>query len=166
MSYNVIRGKKSEKIVKAMIKEYCDKHNITFDCNKKLSKGNILEFVCNTNKHIGIDVTNTENYETIRHKFMHKEYHKYLDELWIIVFGEFFQEDYIKWNNKSPENVKIMTIEQFMEEIDFIADDIMSTKINMLNQCTFSTKQQLIEQYKYIKNFENKKRKGEKNETI
>ncbi len=151
MSYNVIRGKKSENIVKSMIKEYCEKHNITFDCNKKLSKGNVLEFICNTNKKIGVDVTNTEKYSCIRNKWKHKNYHNHLDELWIIVFGEFTEQNYIKWNNESPNNVKIMTIEQFMEEINFVADDIMSTKINMLNQCTFSTKEQLIEQYRIIK---------------
>jgi len=145
MSYNGKRGKNSEKIVKQILKDYCILHNLPEPkYNVKLSKGSVLEFVCNTNKTIGIDVTNTENKSIIYHKFTKKKYQDFLDELWIVVFSDSFsKEDYIKWNKESPENVKIFHIDMFIKEINYSVNQNLQNKINKYCTCSFHTKEEL-----------------------
>ena len=144
MSYINKRGKDSEKIVKEMIRSWSKAHGLpTPQYNVKLAKSKIIEFVCETNKRIGIDVTNTKskNGSAIRHKWKHKKYQLHLDELWIVVFSDVYNDvNYIKFNNRSPDNVKIMSIETFMEELDISVDENMEFKINVYNECTFHTK--------------------------
>ncbi len=146
LSYIVRRGKSSENIVKEILKDYCLLYNLSEPIyNKKLCKGNVLEFICNTNKIIGIDVTNTKNKGNIYHKWLKKDYHKYLDELWIVVFSNIFKEnDYIELNTESPSNVKVMSIYSFLKELDYSIDEQTKTKIDKYNSCTFHTKEELI----------------------
>ncbi len=146
-SYYNTRGMKTEKIIKEILKDYCFLHNFSEPFyNKKLCKGNVLEFVCNTNKIIGIDVTNTKTSHCISNKYIKKQYHNYLDELWIVVFSNTFTEqDYIKWNTESPVNVKVMSIYTFLKELDYSLDELTKTKIDKYNECTFHTKEQLKE---------------------
>jgi len=148
-SYNARRGKSSEKIVKQILQDYCILHNLPEpQYNVKLTKGSILEFVCNTNKIIGIDVTNTksQNGKNIYKKWLKKDYHNYLDELWIVIFSNIFTEsDYIKFNNDSPSNVKIMSIYTFLKELDYSLDELTKTKIDKYCLCTFHTKEQFRE---------------------
>jgi hypothetical protein len=148
MSYNTQKGYKTEKIIKNIIRDYCLIHNLSEPkYNVRLAKGNIIEFVCNTNKTIGIDVTNTkDNYNCVSEKWHKKDYHKHLDELWVVVFSNSFSEkDYIIWNNNSPSNVKIFSIYDFLKELDYSVSESLKTKIDKYTQCTFHTKEQLKE---------------------
>lgn len=144
--YSNNRGRNTEKIVKKILQDYCTIHNIKQPSyNVKLSKGNIIEFVCNTGKQIGIDVTNTERKSVIYNKWTKKSYHNYLDELWIVVVSDSFtQYDYTKWNYASPNNVKVMSIHQFLEELDYSLDELMKNKIDKYCACTFHTKDEFI----------------------
>lgn len=146
-SYISNRGSNSEKIVKELIIKWCVFHNLSQpELNVKLAKSKMIEFVCEINKRIGIDVTNTKTKSgvTIQNKWKHKEYHLHLDELWIIVFSDIYTDhDYIKFNKKSPENVKVMSIETFMEELQISIDENLQLKINKYNTCTFHNKDEL-----------------------
>jgi len=147
-SYVGRRGMDCEKIVKQLITEWCHFHNRPVpDLNVKLDKSKVIEFVCESNKKIGIDVTNTKNKDggSIRHKWKHKEYHLHLDELWIVVFSDVYtDDDYIKFNNRAPENVKVMSVETFMNELGILIDERMELKITAFNACTFHTKNELL----------------------
>lgn len=153
-SYSNKRGKKSEIITKKIIKKYCELHNLPSPSyNVKLVKGNIIEFVCNTGKKIGIDVTNTKQKTSagISKKWTKKIYHKYLDELWIVVFSNIFtQLDYHKWNQDSPDNVKVMSIQQFIDELDYSLDEYTKQKIDKYCACTFHTKSEFIKKHNNI----------------
>jgi len=60
-SYFNKRGKKSEILVERMILDYCKRNGLPSpEYNKKFSDGTKIEFVCKSNKRIGIDVTNTK----------------------------------------------------------------------------------------------------------
>lgn len=89
--------------------------------------------------------TKTKTGGVIQNKWKHKEYHLYLDELWIVVFSNVFTDfDYIKFNNQSPENVKVMSIETFMEELQISVDKNLQLKIENYNTCDFHSKDNFI----------------------
>ncbi len=114
--------------------------------SKEKTSKNVIEFVCNTGRSIGIDVTNTKNTngKSIRNKYRHKDYSKHLDELWIVVFSDVFtSQDYDLWNDESPENVKVMSIDEFLEELDYSADEATRCKIGKFCECTFRSKEEL-----------------------
>lgn len=145
-TYSDRRGRKSELIVRQMLLNYCSIHNIPNPhYNEKLSKGHVIEFVCDIGKRIGIDVTNTKcSQNCVTKKWTRKSYHKHLDELWIVVFSNTFKEsDYIRWNRNSPPNVKVMSVYQFLEELDYSLDEHTKNKIDKYNSCTFHTKEEL-----------------------
>jgi hypothetical protein len=155
MSYIGKRGKKTERLVEKILIEYCVINNLTRPKkNIKLSRGNIIEFVCETNKKIGIDVTNSDALGGITRKYRHKEYYKHLDELWIVVFSSVFRgSDILKMNknaelflqerNESPNKVWIMLIDDFIDELNISAslDSHTRNNIKVLNECTFRTKE-------------------------
>lgn len=150
MSYIGKRGKASEDIVYKILFEYCKINDLPLpDLNVKLNKGNILEFVCNIGKIIGIDVTNTNASKhsaitTISRKWRKKDYHLYLDELWIVVFTDVLTlEDYNKLNSNSPENIKVFSIEEFLAELDYSAEQNIKNKINKFKACSFHTKEEM-----------------------
>lgn len=147
-SYISKRGKRTENIVYTIIKEYCIQKNIkNLIKNTKLCKGNIIEFVCNSNKRVGIDVTNTERKEVIYYKWKKKDYYKYLDELWIVVFSDIFtKDDYIYWNENSPDNVYVYSIDEFIEELQYDLDEDTKNKIEQYKSCTFHTRNKFKEQ--------------------
>lgn len=144
MSYCGRRGKNTENIVYEILTKYCELNSLRLPTkNVRLSKSNVIEFVCNTNKKIGIDVTNTICRGTVYKKWHHKDYYKYLDELWIIVFSNVFTiEDYKKWNAESPSNVYVYSIEDFCNELQYDLDEKMKNKIEKYKSCTFHTKEQ------------------------
>ncbi len=143
-SYNVKKGKNTEKIIKPFLQIYCQRNGYPEPTyGKKLVKGHVLEFICNTGKTIGIDVTNASTKSTISRKYRRKSYHLYLDELWIVVFGTFTEKDYIKWNNEIPNNVKVMTVYEFLDELDYSIDSQTRQKIDKYCSCTFHTKEEL-----------------------
>ncbi len=141
-AYYSKRGKKAEDILESILKDYCIQRNIKLpEKNVSLNKSRIIEFVCNTNKKIGIDVTTTRRKSHITEKWTEKEYYKYLDELWIIpLYLEFTSEDYVQWNNNSPDNVKVMTIYQFCNELQYDLDESTKNKLKNMEQCTFHSK--------------------------
>ncbi len=145
-SYVVKRGKNTEDIIYDILCSYCESNDLKFPIkNKKLAIGNVIEFVCNTNKRIGIDVTNTESKSIIYRKWTKQHYYKYLDELWIVVVSDSFNgDDYKKWNEESPDNVYVYSIEQFCNELQYNLDESMKNKIYKYKKCTFHT----INQYK------------------
>ena len=147
-SYIGKRGKKTEDLVYNILKEYCiTKDIINILKNTKLCKGNIIEFICETNRRIGIDVTNTERKEVVYYKWTKKDYYKYLDELWIVVFSNAFdEEDYIKWNNESPDNVYIYSIDSFIDELQYDLDEATKNTIEKYKSCTFHTRDKFKEQ--------------------
>jgi hypothetical protein len=145
MSYTYRRGKNSEKIVLDLIKEWCKiKNKPEPICNVKVSKGNVIEFICENNKTIGIDVVNTSFKQSVYHKWERKEYSKYLDKLLIVVFSDCFDNnDYEEWNNNSPDNVIIMSINDFIKELDYSVDKATIEKIECYKICSFRTKDEL-----------------------
>jgi len=143
-SYVVKRGKSTEKVLYDILCDFCEKNNLTRPSrNQKLSKGNVIEFVCNTNKVIGIDITNTMCKSTVYHKWTKKDYYKYLDELWIVVVSDSFVEnEYIKWNIESPSNVYVYSIDEFIEELQYNLDEGTKSTIEKYKSCTFHTREQ------------------------
>ena len=131
-AYNIKRGKNSEKIVKSIIQEWLKIHNLPpLSTNVKLAPKNVIEFVCDINKKIGVDVTNARTGGSITNKWRHKDYYKFLDELYIVVFSNTFtKSDYTKWNRQSPENVYIMSINDFLQTLDYSTDEYLQNKIN------------------------------------
>ncbi len=150
-SYNNKRGRSSEKIVLEIITKYCELKNIPLpEYNVKLTEGNVIEFVCDLDKKIGIDVTNTSSRTSVTKKWRHKVYHEHLSELWIVVFSDVFTEkDYINWNNVSPYNVKIFSIDKFIEELSISIDENTKEKIDKFKQCSFRTKEELKSESEY-----------------
>jgi len=162
-SYINKRGKNTENIIKNILINYCIKNDLPEPIyNEKLAKGNVIEFICNTNKKIGIDVTNTKSlssYDVITNKYRKKDYYKYLDELWIIVFSnKLTNKDYIELNedanqflkeqNENPNKIWIMSIETFLDELDYSIDLHTRNKIDAYKSCTFRTKEKYMEQLK------------------
>lgn len=141
-SYINKRGKASELLVKRIIQDWLAIHNLPeVSCNVKLTSKNILEFVCDIGKTIGIDVTNTESKSSIIRKWSHKDYHKNLDELWIVVFStKFTEEDYVKLNEKCPGNVTVVSIDEFLKILEYSTDEYLRTKIDKYKECTFRSK--------------------------
>lgn len=152
MSYIGNRAYKTEQLVKDIINDWSINNDKSCpDFNVKLAPGNVIEFVCDSNKRIGIDVTNTKSskgiaYNTIQKKWKKKDYRDYLDELWIVVFTNVLKpRDYSKLNEESPDNVKIFSIEDFLIELDYSTDYHINDKIDKLNECSFHTKDELID---------------------
>jgi len=141
-SYVTRRGKHTEKIVYDILCNYCNTMELDLPKkNVKLSKGNVIEFVCSTNKRIGIDVTNCECNSTVYRKWSKKDYYKYLDELWIVVVSDTFkQHQYGRWNKESPDNVYIMSIEDFCNELEYDLDESTKNTIDKYKSCSFHTK--------------------------
>ena len=145
MSYSYKRGKKTEQMVMNILEEWCNEHEKPLPSyNVKLTKGKVIEFVCNAGKKIGIDVTNTKSKGNVHHKWSRKKYQKHLDELWVVVFSDVFtKEDYDAWNDESPDSVKVLSIYEFLEELDYAADNALRCKIEKYCACSFRTKEQL-----------------------
>lgn len=134
------RGKKTENIVYDIITDYCIQKNLKLPIkNYRIEpKGGIIEFVCNLNKKIGIDVTNTKTKKDITNKWQKREYHKYLDELLIVVFSNTIKkEEYIILNEQSPDNVYVLTIEEFCNKLQYDLNDIQKNTIEQYKSCTF-----------------------------
>lgn len=138
-SYVTKRGKNTEKIVYDILCHYCDVRGlVTPKKNTKLAKSNVIEFICNTHKKIGIDVTNCECSSTVYRKWTKKDYYKYLDELWVVVVSDTFkQHHYDKWNKESPDNVYVMSIEDFCNELEYDLEETLKNKIEKYKQCNF-----------------------------
>ncbi|MDD5453916.1 MAG: hypothetical protein PHW62_00250 [Candidatus Ratteibacteria bacterium] len=149
MTYVGRRGKRSEGIIKQILTGWAHLHNLPDPTyNNRLAQGNVIEFICNVGRNIGIDVTNTESKKAVSDKWRKKKYYKYLDELWIVVFSDSFSDtDYDRWNKESPENVKVMTIQDFLEELDYPIDEATKCKIDRYCKCTFRTKDEFIKRH-------------------
>ena len=144
-AYYSRHGKKAEYIILEILNEYCKRKQIDLPKkNVKLYKKNIIEFVCdisNNDTKIGIDVTITKRKFDVSRKWIKKDYYKYLDELWIVVINDkFSKEDYVELNNKSPNNVYIMNIEEFCEELQYDLNENTKNKIEKYKSCNFHNK--------------------------
>lgn len=150
-SYSSRRGKKTEKLVKDILIKWCGSHNLPEPkYNKKLATHNYIEFVCGIGKTIGIDITNTKDKSgnSIRRKYTKKDYYKYLDELWIVVFSNAFEKrDYNRFNNESPDNVKVMAIDDFLKELGVSTEERLASKIENYKNCTFCSKNEFVKRH-------------------
>lgn len=154
--YIVNRGYKTQKLVLEIIKEYCKINSISVYTNKKLSKGNVIELVCQTDKKIGIDVTNSKTKSSIEVKWTKKDYHKYLDELWIVVVSTTFKEEqYQRWNKESPDNVFIYHWAKLESEKEMNISSELRIKLNTLAKCTYQSKDYLIADYSKQQSLDN-----------
>jgi len=144
-SYTMKRGKKTEQIIMKILEEWCKEHGKPLPSyNVHLAKGKVIEFVCDAEKKIGIDVTNTESKSVVYRKWSRKKYQKHLDELWVVVFSDIFtKEDYDRWNEDSSSGVKVLSIYEFLEELDYAADKALLCKIGKYCACSFRTKEEL-----------------------
>jgi len=144
------RGYKSEKEVKKILVQYCKLNGHPEPIyNKKLSIGNVIEFVCGG--RVGIDVTNTKLRDgcVIRRKYLEKDYHKYLNKLWIVVLSDVFStEDYIRFNEESPNNVEVMSVWDLIDTLQVDIDEHSRRKLSALETCTLRTKDDLINSLK------------------
>lgn len=147
-AYNARKGYKSETEVKKLLLNYCNQRNIVEPIYyKKLSIGNVIEFVCGG--RVGIDVTNARTERSIRRKYLKKNYHKYLDKLWIVVLSNAFtNEDYLRFNEESPKNVEIMSVWDLIDRLQIDIDEHSRRKIEALETCTLRTKDDLINDLK------------------
>lgn len=132
-------GKKAEDIVYQILSEYCQQKKINIETNVKLCEGNVIEFICgNINKKIGIDITITKRKDVVINKWTKKEYYNHLDELWIVVINDIFtEEDYDILNRNSPENVYVMSIDNFIEELQYDLTESMKDKVENYKKCNF-----------------------------
>ena len=154
--YIVNRGYKTQKLVLEIIKEYCKINSISVYTNKKLSKGNVIELVCQTDKKIGIDVTNSKTKSSIEVKWTKKDYHKYLDELWIVVVSITFKEEqYQRWNKESPDNVFIYHWAKLESEKEMNISSELRIKLNTLAKCPYQSKDYLIADYSKQQSLDN-----------
>jgi len=140
--YNIIRGKNTEDILFNILSDYCNKKKIALPIkNIKLAHKNVIEFVCNTDKKIGIDVTTAHSANVVHRKWREKDYYKYLDELWIVVVSDTFKNNhYTKWNKESPDNVYVYSIEDFCKELEYDIEESLKNKIEKYKVCTFHTR--------------------------
>ncbi len=147
-AYNARKGYKSETEVKKLLLNYCNQRNIVEPVYyKKLSIGNVIEFLCGG--RVGIDVTNARTERSIRRKYLKKNYHKYLDKLWIVVLSNAFtNEDYLRFNEESPKNVEIMSVWDLIDRLQIDIDEHSRRKIEALEVCTLRTKDDLINDLK------------------
>jgi len=143
-SYINKRGKNTEDIVFNILSKYCSIKDINAPIkNRMFPNKKRIEFVCENNKNIGIDVTNTRTINNIRRKWTKCNYHKYLDELWIVVVSDSISSnEYKELNINSPDNVYIYSIEEFCNELQYDLDDVMENKIKRYKSCTFHTRNQ------------------------
>jgi len=148
------RGVKSEKEVKKILIKYCKNNGLLEPFyNKKLAEHKILEFVMTLldGTVVGIDVTNTKDLSgwAIIRKYQEKEYHKHVGELWIVVLSNAFSdEQYLKFNMESPDNVKIMSEWDLIEELQVEIDERTICKLKALDECTRRNKAKLVDKLK------------------
>ncbi len=143
-SYFNKRGKNTEKIVLSIIKDYCLRKNFGEPLlNKRFESGKRIEFVCDIGKTVGIDVVNTRDLNTIKIKWLKRDYHKYLDELIIVVFSNNINEEsYKQLNTESPNNVFVVCIEEFCKMLEYDLDETNKLIIQKYKSCTFSKKRE------------------------
>lgn len=143
-SYFNKRGKNTEKIVLSIINDYCSRKQLKEPIlNKKFKSGKRIEFVCDVGKSIGIDVVNTRSLDTIKVKWLKRDYHKYLDELIIVVFSNNIEtKEYKELNHSSPENVSIISIEEFCKMLEYSLTEESNELIEKYKSCTFSKKKE------------------------
>lgn len=139
-SYIKRRGKNTEDFVMEILQKYSKQKNLSEPTlNYKFDNNKRLEFVCEYGNKIGIDVTNTRNAASIKEKYIKRDYHIYLDKLFIVVFSDNISElDYVKLNELSPDNVYIISIEDFCVLIQYELNSIETNKINKYKSCIFN----------------------------
>jgi hypothetical protein len=155
MQYYAVRGQKTEDIVVDLIKDWADQNGFSYTTRTPTGTG-ILEFVCGENKKYGVDVTNAKNLDTIRVKWKGRDYHKFLDELWIIVVADHPPEVIKSLNEEAPENVLVIGYRQLVSFLNGISTSNIpfdippekQRKLDALARCTFSNREQIMKRYK------------------
>ena len=173
-SYYIRRGLATEHLVKNILKEWADLNKFPYSKKSQTAIGghHYLEFVCNTKKVYGVDITNARYALTVESKWENKEYHKYVDELWVIVVSDKigkwsrdskeFREIFKQWNRNSPENVLVIDyrhLEEFLNglsnhNIPFEIPIEKIHKLEILANCTFENKEELKSKLKKGKRFD------------
>ena len=169
--YFVERGRKTEGVVKDILKEWAEMNGFSYkDKETQVGPSHFIEFVCGANRKYGIDITNSKTAKSVEHKWKRKSYHKYVDNLWVVVVtdkirrkskqysrgSKGFSEQFKKWNNESPENVLVIdyqTLERTLNGITKgnIPFEIPPEKLQFLEAlatCTFENKEETKRNFK------------------
>jgi hypothetical protein len=169
--YYYRRGLKTEELVINLLKEWADLNQFNYSPQNQTQVGKgFLEFVCGQNKRYGVDVTNAKNWNTIREKWEKRNYHKHLEEVWVIVVANHPPNIYQMLNNESPDNVLVIDYRDLVSFLNgFATQDIpfkIPTKklrrLKALAECTFYNRKEVIKKYKSqtgqkkIKDYKNK----------
>ncbi|NHI91385.1 MAG: hypothetical protein EAX96_02705 [Candidatus Lokiarchaeota archaeon] len=156
------RGYSTERITISIIKNWMDLNGFNYSTKKqiKVSSKRQLECVCGKNKKIGIDITNAKYPRTVEMKWTKRMYHKYVDQLWIIVVSDKWNEkQYKKWNQISPDNVTVVNYKNlvsFLNEIssgnvDFDIPHKKKIQLEALARCTFENREKIKREYEMLK---------------
>ncbi len=155
MRYYAIRGQRTEDIVVDLIKDWTDLNHFSYTTQTPIGTG-ILEFVCGENKKYGIDVTNAKNLDTIRVKWLKRDYHKFLDELWIIVVADHPPKIIKSLNEEAPDNILVIDYRELVpflnglgtQNVPFSIPPEKQRKLDALAKCTFNNREQIKRQFK------------------
>ncbi len=162
-AYYSRRGYATERAVIELMKDWMDLNGFSYSKDKqtKVAPGKQLEFVCGKNKNIGIDVTNSKTLGSVEGKWNVKEYHKYVDLLWVIVVSnKFNKKQFKKWNEESPNNVIVIdyrNLESFLNsmnsgEINFNIPYKKKLQLESLAKCTYENHEKIRKEYEKNKN--------------
>lgn len=160
--YYVNRGLKTENLMKGLIIGWADENGFSYSkkAQTEVAPGRQLEIVCGRNKRIGVDITNSKSIISVENKWKKKEYHKYVDELWVIVVAdpdvaEFDEHQIDRWNEETSPNVLVIpywNLENFLNglpacNIPFHIPPKKRRSLEALAKCTIYNRERIKELY-------------------
>jgi len=162
MGYISRRGYATEQAVIELMKEWMDLNGYPYSDKKqtKVAPGKQLECVCEHGKTVGIDVTNSKYPSSVESKWKEKEYQKHVDQLWVVVVSNRFNEkQYKKWNEESPSNVVVIdykNLGKFLNnmnsgDVKFNIPPEKKAQLDALAKCTYENRERLKREYETLK---------------
>ena len=153
-SYYNRRGRKTQYILVELFTEWAklNKFKVSNQKETKVGPKHRLEFVCTNKKVYGVDITNSKTKGSVEQKWKKKKYHEYVDEFWIVVVAnKWDEEQYEKWNLDAPHNVLVIDyrkIESFLNGfnanyVPFNIPEDKKMKLKALAECTFYNKEKI-----------------------
>jgi len=156
------RGFISEQAVIDLMKDWMDLNGYSYSSKKqtKVAPGKQLECVCEHGKIVGIDVTNSKHPKSVEAKWNVKKYQKHVDQLWVVVVSNRFNEkQYKKWNDESPSNVIVIDYKdlgKFLNsmnsgEVKFNIPPKKKAQLDALAKCTYENREKTKREYEALK---------------